>query len=26
MRAEVHVDLHIKWRLRCSVLNEKVFS
>jgi len=21
----MHVDLHIKWRLRCSDINEKVF-
>jgi len=26
MLAEIHVDLHIRWRLRCSVLNEKGFS
>jgi hypothetical protein len=25
MLALMHVDLHIKWRLRCSDLNEKVF-
>jgi hypothetical protein len=24
MRAEMHVNLHIKWRLRCSDLIEKV--
>ena len=25
MLPEMHVDLHIRWRLRCSVLNEKGF-